>query len=80
MEQNPALSWWSAPTPGERHRLRRERRGLSKSRLARLAGCSRAAILKIETDKATPRVTLALTLCKALGATPELIWGKRPSP
>ncbi len=56
----------------------REWKKLSKNKLARLAGCSHTTISKIE-NGALPRVDLALRLCRVLGVTPSLVWGK-PAP
>jgi transcriptional regulator with XRE-family HTH domain len=51
----------------ERLRRERERRGLSKKKLAALSGVSRTAIMNIENGNRSPGLVTCLRLADALG-------------
>jgi DNA-binding XRE family transcriptional regulator len=63
--------------PGVRLRVWRTFRGLSRSELARRAGCSHTAIAKLEGPRSNPHIRLAFAISKALSVSVELIWRDR---
>jgi molybdate-binding protein/DNA-binding XRE family transcriptional regulator len=67
------------PTPGQRVRGERVRRGWSQAELAHRAGISRAAVSAIEIDRLTPSVTAALALAGCFGTAVEDLFGWRRS-
>ena len=62
------------PTIGQRVRALRTARGISQARLAKLVGISQPALSMIERgDTATLRADTLDGLCRALGATTDMI-------
>ncbi len=64
----------TAKDPGTRLRTWRTFKGLSRSELARRAGCSHTAIAKLEGLRSNPHVQLAVAITKALHTRVEEIW------
>ncbi len=71
--------FFDAKDPGTRLRLWRTCKGLSRSEVARRAGCSHTAIAKLEGPRSNPHVLLAFAISKALGVPADLIWRDRVS-
>jgi putative transcriptional regulator len=71
----PATKGSRAPGRGHRVAQARKRTGLTQPQLAEKVGVGRATIARIEADRQSPSVVLALKIARELGEPVETLFG-----
>jgi DNA-binding XRE family transcriptional regulator len=71
----PATNGSRAPERGHRVAQARKRAGLTQPQLAERVGVGRATIARIEAERQSPSVALALKIAREVGESVETLFG-----